>query len=88
MTWSIAWTDVVKEDLRALPRAIQQRIIRKVVAVGEAGPYRFFRRLRGDPGYRMRVGDYRVIADLDEAGQCIMVLAVGHRKNVYDRRNH
>ena len=37
--------------------------------------------LQGD--YRLRVGDYRVILDIDKGKLIVIVLKVGHRKNIY-----
>lgn len=41
------------------------------------------RKLAGMPGFRFRVGDYRVIFDMDKNELLILVLKVGHRKNIY-----
>lgn len=45
-------------------------------------PHHFFERLVEWPYYELRVGDYRVIADLQEKIQIIAVLRAGHRKKV------
>ena len=42
------------------------------------------KKLVGMPGYRFRVGDYRVIFDLEENKLMILVMKIGHRKNIYD----
>ena len=39
--------------------------------------------LRGRPGFRMRIGDYRVIFERDDKGRTIEVLAIGPRGDVY-----
>ena len=39
------------------------------------------KRLQGRPGFRLRVGDYRVI--FAEDGTVLDVLAIGHRREVY-----
>ena len=40
------------------------------------------RKLQGRPGYRLRVGDYRVI--FDEDGAILDILDIGHRSRIYD----
>jgi len=40
-------------------------------------------KLVGDSGYRLRVGDYRVILDIDEGNLIILVIKIGHRKKIY-----
>ena len=42
------------------------------------------KRLVGMPGYRFRVGDYRIIFDIDQNNLHILVLNIGHRRNIYD----
>ncbi|MGP8061008.1 MAG: type II toxin-antitoxin system RelE family toxin [Acidimicrobiales bacterium] len=43
------------------------------------------RPLRGRPGYRVRVGDYRIIYTIADEVLLIVVVALGHRREVYDR---
>ena len=47
-------------------------------------PFRFFEKLVEIPGFKLRVGDYRVLADIDIAAKKICINKVGHRKNVYE----
>jgi mRNA interferase RelE/StbE len=42
-------------------------------------------KLVGDPGYKLRVGDYRVIMDIDNKILRILILKIGRRKNIYSR---
>ncbi len=41
--------------------------------------------LRGRPAWRVRTGDYRVIYTIDDGVLVIVVVALGHRRDVYDR---
>ncbi|MBF2049492.1 MAG: type II toxin-antitoxin system RelE family toxin [Leptolyngbya sp. IPPAS B-1204] len=34
--------------------------------------------------YKLRIGDYRVIYDLDSPSQTIVIMRVGHRREIYD----
>lgn len=43
------------------------------------------RRLRGRPGWRVRTGDYRIIYTVDDGVLVVVVVAVGHRRDVYER---
>lgn len=43
------------------------------------------RALQGRPGLRVRVGDYRIIYTIDDGVLLIVVVTVGHRRDVYDR---
>ena len=48
-------------------------------------PLHYFEKLTKKNFYKLRVGDYRVIADINENEIKILVLLIGHRKNVYDK---
>jgi len=51
----------------------------------EENPIRFLEKLRGDPGFKLRVGDYRALIDVEEKEKIVAVRVVGHRKNIYKR---
>jgi mRNA interferase RelE/StbE len=48
-----------------------------------ANPARHFKRLTGVQAYTLRVGDWRVIADIDVDREVIHVLTLGHRSTIY-----
>ena len=74
--------DRVKEELKKLPIDIQQRIINKLT-IAQNNPFHYFIHLKGRPDYKLRIGDYRVIADINQKERTIEVTKVGHRKNIY-----
>lgn len=83
MTFQIIWSDSAIKELRKLDRSVARRIYDTVTRLsGE--PYRWVIRIVNSPYYRLRVGDYRVILDIEEGALRILVIKVGHRKNVYD----
>lgn len=41
------------------------------------------KKLVGITGYRFRVGDYRIIFDMEKDKLIILILQIGHRKNIY-----
>jgi mRNA interferase RelE/StbE len=43
------------------------------------------RPLRGRPGYRVRVGEYRIIYTVQDDVLLVVVVTLGHRREVYDR---
>jgi len=47
-------------------------------------PQHFFLRLQGEETYRLRIGDYRIICEVDHHERVIHIMDIGHRKNVYD----
>lgn len=48
-------------------------------------PESYVKKLVGFDAYRFRVGDYRVILDIEKDKLLILVLQVGHRKSIYNR---
>ena len=62
---------------------ISKRIIRAIEELIENPESKDVRKLKGTPYYRMRVGDYRVIFDLQKKELVILILSLGNRKNIY-----
>ena len=84
MTYEIIFSDKALIQLKKLEKNAQERII----AVLERIRVRLenhVTKLVGDPGYKLRVGDYRIILDIDNRILKILILKVGHRKNIYGR---
>lgn len=69
-------------QLRGLDISVAKRIIQKIEGT-RSDPHRFFVRLTGRTEYKLRVGDYRVIADIEENRKVIVVRSLGHRRNIY-----
>ncbi len=48
-------------------------------------PEAYLTRLVGDKSYKFRVGDYRLIVDVEHDKLLVLVIDVGHRKNIYKK---
>jgi len=72
------------KSLEKLDGHIQKRIISALERLRIRPESCDIKRLVGMPGYRFRVGNYRIIFDIDKNKLKILVLKVGHRKNIYD----
>ncbi|PIN75432.1 cytotoxic translational repressor of toxin-antitoxin stability system [Candidatus Woesearchaeota archaeon CG10_big_fil_rev_8_21_14_0_10_37_12] len=82
--YEIIFSDNSKKQFQKLEKDVQSRII-KVLERSRIRPEHYFIRLVGDPGYKLRIGDYRVIADINGTILQILVIKVGHRRDVYDK---
>ena len=82
--YEVVFDEKAIDFLEKLPKDARDRIFRKVISAKE-NPFHFFESLEGNDFYKMRVGDYRVIADIDN--NRITVILVGHRKNIYEKVN-
>jgi mRNA interferase RelE/StbE len=84
LAYEVRWDEKAREFLRAIKLEDAQRIIKKVNSIIDF-PEHYLEELTEVKAYKLRVGDYRVILDLDETRRIISVLFIGHRKNVYDK---
>jgi mRNA interferase RelE/StbE len=70
------------DDLDSLPDKIRKQILRKIDRL-ESGLHGDIKRLhRADVAYRLRMGDYRILFDVE--GTVIVIRRIGDRKQVYD----
>ena len=84
MTYEIIFSDKALRQLKKLEKKVQERIIAVLERI-RVRPETYVTKLVGDPGYKMRVGDHRIIMDIDNKILRILILKVGHRRNVYGR---
>jgi mRNA-degrading endonuclease RelE of RelBE toxin-antitoxin system len=56
---------VILKSLEKLEKITRKRIFEKISSTKES-PFHYFERLTGRDEYKLRVGDYRIIADIDE----------------------
>ena len=80
--YRIEFADSALEDLRSIPKREADQILRKIRRL-EDGLVGNIKRLQSaDVGFRLRMGDYRVLFDV--IGDRILVQKVGNRKDVYE----
>ena len=85
--YSVTYLRDATQGLARLPRNLAARIAEKIedVAADPYGDHPNVTRLKGRDGYRLRVGSWRIIYDLDDRRRRVTVLAVGSRGQVYRR---
>lgn len=69
-------------SLNKLDKDVKVRIWNKLQKCKE-DPFRYLEPLIQIRGFKLRVGDYRVLIDVQQ--EILHILKVGHRKNIYDR---
>ncbi len=82
--FKVIFDDKAIEFLEKLDNKNRERIFNKILSTKE-DPFHYFEKLTKRNFYKLRVGDYRVIADINENEIKILVLLIGHRKNIYDK---
>ena len=82
--FEIVFSDKALKQLSKLEKSMQKRIMNSLERI-RIRPEAYLTKLVDDPAYKLRVGDYRVIADLDKGKLLILVIKVGHRRNIYKK---
>ena len=84
MSYEIIFTDTSRKQFKKLEKDVQERIIKALERI-RIRPEVHVKKLVGDPGYRLRVGEYRAIIDIEKDKLIILVIKIGHRKNIYKK---
>jgi len=71
------------KDLEALPKKDRQRIVLRIQSLGAEPRPHSCEKLSGADKYRVRQGDYRVVYSIDDQAQTLLIVKVGHRREVY-----
>jgi len=85
LMYRILFTKSADKALRGIPREIANRIREQLdlIAQDPYAQHNNVTKLQNRPGYRLRVGDWRVIYELVDDKLIILVLKVGSRGEVY-----
>lgn len=82
MSYRVELTRSAENDLDSLPQMVQDRIWRRILALGD-NPWPPGTVKIGAHRYRLRAGDYRAIYDVDDRAQRVLIRRAGHRKDIY-----
>ncbi len=83
MSWQIEISRDARKELADLQPQMQVRISKAVLAL-EKNPFPAgCKKLKNRDGFRIRVGDYRVLFFTDTKAKQIVISAIGHRREVY-----
>ncbi len=80
----VEWTPKALDLLDRLDTETQERLVSKLDEARDWTAHRL-EKLTGYPYYKLRAGDYRAIISWNREDNRLIVEAVGHRRNVYDR---
>jgi len=78
----------VEKEIAELPQHVRDRVIEAIQKLAENPRPQGARKLIGEMGgaWRIRVGDYRIIYDVDDDERLVIILAALHRREAYRRR--
>lgn len=84
MAYRIVLTAEARRNLLALPRAVARRVDACILALAETPRPPRTRTLEGAADlWRVRVGDYCIIYQIEDGRLLILVIRIGHRRDVY-----
>ena len=87
MTYELEFLPAARRDLKRLPQPIQLRIADALRDLQDNPRPPGVKKLVGEPNsWRIRVGDYRVLYEIHDGRLLVLVINIGHRKDVY--RDH
>lgn len=83
--FSIEYSKAARKALKAMPRNTARLIIEKIEALSTAQmpPNNNVKKLTNHPGYRLRIGDWRVVYTIHEQALLIAVVRIAPRGDVY-----
>lgn len=82
--YTVQFVRSARKDLERLPDAVLQRVFPRIEALADTPRPAGCRKLRGAKDlWRIRVGDYRVVYQIDDGILLVEVRSVGDRKDVY-----
>lgn len=84
--WHLEYATSARKDLRRLDPPVRKRVVAGLEQLASSGPIGSgLVRLQGRPGARLRVGDWRVIVELDAPSRTIRIKRVLPRGRAYER---
>ena len=90
MAWSVEFRQSAFRQLEKLDRQVQRRIVDFLNerVTGGVDPRLQGKALQGERQglWRYRVGDYRIICEIQDHRLVVLVLSLGHRREIYRRR--
>jgi mRNA interferase RelE/StbE len=85
VSYQVSLTASAEKELHGLPAKVVSRIVRRVEALATTPrPPRCKKLKGGDNEWRIRVGDYRAVYEIDDDAQTVDVTRIAHRREAYE----
>jgi len=82
MTFNVEWHPKATKNLSKLPQELIKRVLNKIDEVKE-DPFRYLEHFEGKKVYKLRIGDYRALVDVDFQTQTLYIQVFDKRGRVY-----
>ena len=83
MSYQVKIEKVAVKQLKKIPNPDYNRLKTAILALSNDPRPAGYKKLKGRSGYRIRVGNYRVIYEIKDQQLIVLVLAIGDRKDIY-----
>ena len=82
-SYEVEFTNSSLKELKKLPKPLTVRITKAIDKLSLNPRAGSVRQMVGTKAWRLRVGDYRVVYDINERKLVILIIRIRHRKDVY-----
>ena len=83
-SYSVQLAPSAERDLAALDKPVQRRVAARIDALAENPRPAGVAKLQGEANaWRIRVGDYRILYTIEDRRLVVLVIKIGHRREVY-----
>ncbi len=82
MIYRVEFSQLAEKQLSKLEKEMQERIVHSLERM-QIRPFHFVEKIVGSEYYRLRVGEYRVILDIQQDKLIIFAVEIGHRRDIY-----
>jgi len=83
--YNVLYTEAFYRSLKPIPKKDASRILRKTKALADDPRPEGSQKLAGQERYRLRQGDYRILYSIEDERLTVVVVKVGHRREIYER---
>jgi mRNA interferase RelE/StbE len=84
MTYSVNFKKHALKELAKINEPFYSHIKQAIYSLADNPRPQGYKKLKGRDGYRIRVGNYRIIYDVFESELVVDIIALGHRKDIYE----
>jgi mRNA interferase RelE/StbE len=85
-SYELKFKKSVAKDLRAFPKTDVKRIMQRILSLADDPRPTGCEKLSGQERYRVRQGTYRIIYEISDSTLTILVVKIGHRREIYRTR--
>ena len=82
-SYELIFRKSVAKDLRVFPKRDVKRIMQRIRSLADEPRPPGCEKLSGRERYRIRQGDYRIIYEIEDRRLTVLIVKVGHRRDVY-----